>query len=116
MNTNYRRVIPRDLFNESKLLKCLGRLILLIHDNQAPQQIAFEHDDEAFIIGLMDDGYLAVSNIEFKINNVYVVLKCAYNSKSNYNLFCEYDYCDYLVFDDNGNFETEFIEFIETLN
>lgn len=28
----YRRVIPRDLFNEASLLKCLGRLAILTED------------------------------------------------------------------------------------
>lgn len=28
----YHRVLPRDLFNEAKLLKCLGRLCLWAHD------------------------------------------------------------------------------------
>lgn len=32
----YRRVIPRDLFNEASLLKCLGRLALLIGDGKLP--------------------------------------------------------------------------------
>lgn len=32
----YQRVIPRDLFNEAKLLKCLGRLSLFIHDGKSP--------------------------------------------------------------------------------
>lgn len=30
--STYRRVVPRDLFNEAKLLKCLGRIALLAED------------------------------------------------------------------------------------
>lgn len=33
---DYNRVIPRDLFNEAKLLKCLGQLVLLIGKGQCP--------------------------------------------------------------------------------
>lgn len=28
----YQRVLPRDLFNEANLLKCLGQLALLVHE------------------------------------------------------------------------------------
>ncbi len=28
----YHRVLPRDLFNDANLLKCMGRLIMLIDD------------------------------------------------------------------------------------
>lgn len=33
---NYNRVLPRDLFNEAKLLKNLGRLILDVEDHMDP--------------------------------------------------------------------------------
>lgn len=113
MNTKYIRVIPRDLFNESKLLKCLGRLILLIDDNEAPEGLKFQHDDESFEIGLYDDGYLGIANVFFFINEIPVVFKSTYNSKSSYSLFCEFDYCEYLVFDEEGNFEPDFLEFVK---
>ncbi len=47
MSQEYTRVIPRDLFNEAKLLKCIGRLVLLIHDGDH-NNISFEHDGEPF--------------------------------------------------------------------
>lgn len=33
---SYTRIVPRDLFNEASLLKCLGRVALLIHDGELP--------------------------------------------------------------------------------
>ena len=39
MNTQYERVIPRDLFNEAKLLKCVGLLVLKIHDGENPANV-----------------------------------------------------------------------------
>lgn len=66
MYTQYQRVLPRDLFNESKLLKCIGQLVLLIHDGNCPNGLAFTHhdeDDEPFIIRLMEDGHLTITNI-----------------------------------------------------
>lgn len=32
----YTRIVPRDLFNEANLLKCLGRVALLIHNGKLP--------------------------------------------------------------------------------
>lgn len=30
--SNYERVVPRDLFNEANLLKCIGKLVLEIEE------------------------------------------------------------------------------------
>lgn len=111
----YLRVIPRDLFNESKLLKCIGRLVLLIHEGNS-NGIEFGHNGEPFIIHLQDDGSLFISNIHFSIGDSYLFFKTTYNSKANYPLFCEYDNCDILVFDESGNYEPEFIELLTTIN
>ena len=46
---NYQRVIPRDLFNESKLLQQLGFVCLAIHDYRLTR-ITFEDSGEAFDI------------------------------------------------------------------
>lgn len=116
MDTNYQRVMPRDLFNEAKLLKCIGRLVLLIHDNAAPQGLSFEHIGDYFEIGLNDEGTLQIGNIAFNYKNVAIQFKTQQNSKSNYPLFAEYHLTDYLVFDDNGNFDTEFIELLNEIS
>ena len=52
----YKRVLPRDLFNEAKLLKCLGRLCLLIEDDMC--KLEYDHDDEfaeGFVIGQLQE-------------------------------------------------------------
>jgi hypothetical protein len=42
----YIRVLPRDLFNEAKLLKCLGQLSLILHDGIGVRwAIRTEHED-----------------------------------------------------------------------
>lgn len=115
MNTNYQRVIPRDLFNESKLLKCIGRLVLLIHDNLAPQFLTFDYDGEPFIIGLTYCGHLKVKNINFSYDNFELEFKTVYNSKADYPFYCDYDNCEYLVFDENGNFDEEFLNLLEEI-
>lgn len=63
IDSNYQRVIPRDLFNEAKLGKCMGRLILRIHDCETPVHMSFEHNGNPFDIGLGDDGNLHIKNI-----------------------------------------------------
>ncbi|WP_420991166.1 hypothetical protein [Chitinophaga sp. CC14] len=115
INNDYKRVIPRDLFNESKLLKCIGKLALLIHDGHALNGMQFEDTGAAFEIGLVSDGSLTVTNITFTINSQPLFLKTTYNSKENYPLFCVHGYDEYPVFDDNGNYTEEFMELCENI-
>lgn len=108
-NTKYHRVIPRDLFNEAKLLKCVGRLCLLIHDRMTPVQMEFNENGEPFIIGLMDDGHLTVTNLEITVCGKLFTFKTTHNSKSNYPLLVEArGYEEIEVFDDNGEFTIDF--------
>jgi hypothetical protein len=114
----YYRVIPRDLFNEAKLLKCFGRLSLLVHDLMLPDGVNIEinHDGEAFKIEQdFNSGDLYINNIITSINNSYVTFKTKLNSKDNYPLICEYQYDYYNVFDDSGEFTEEFIEFAKNI-
>jgi hypothetical protein len=108
MDTQYGRVLPRDLFNESKLLKCFGLLTVRIHDAMAPKGLEFEHDASPFDIALTDDGSLTITNIQLTLNGHYLFFKTTYNSKSNFPFFLEHDDCEYLVFDEQGEFTEEF--------
>lgn len=117
MNTDYQRVLPRDLFNEAKLLKCLGRLVLLIHDRKIPFIGEVIHDGEPFIIALNDEGSLIVTNVTIKVNKSAFTFKTTYNAKSNYPFYLETkDYSEVLVFDEGGEFTEEFIEFVKTID
>lgn len=55
----YTRVLPRDLFNEANLLKCLGQLALIAHDRGRPDLISVSLKDTgeggAFDIRQNDD-------------------------------------------------------------
>ncbi len=120
---SYFRVIPRDLFNESKLLKCIGRLCLLIHDNKAPEELSFEETEEGdrFKIELIESGELFVSNLRFYVkgainNDGIVTFKTAYNSKEPYPLFMEYCFDETKVFDDEGEFTEEFLNEIKNIS
>lgn len=58
---SYPRVIPRDLFNEANLLKCLGQLYLLL---ERRRDVALDHDGGAFHVTQDDsDGSLTVTNV-----------------------------------------------------
>lgn len=111
INPNYQRVIPRDLFNEAKLLKCLGQFALKIHDRAFPAGIkaSIEETGEPFEIAIDESGHLSVENYPVRINGRRVRLKTIYNSKSSFPLLVEYQDCDYTVFDDDGNFDEEFL-------
>jgi hypothetical protein len=114
-NEQYKRVIPRDLFNESKLLKCVGRLVILIHDGFAVNGMQFDHDAEPFKIALSDDGFLMVTNIRFTIGDHELTFKSLYNSKYNWPLYLEHDNCDFEVFDENGEYSDEFKDICNTI-
>lgn len=109
---SYTRVVPRDFFNESKLLKCMGFLALRILNSELPEGITIEIEEsgDAFDIGMTQDGSLTVLNYPVTINGEDVTMKTTINAKDNFPFFCEIDYTEYLVFDDQGNFDKEFIE------
>lgn len=118
IDTAYTRVLPRDLFNEAKLLKCLGLLCLLIHDGLTPVPMSVNDElgpQDGFCIGLMEDGYLAVANLDIFIRGERHSFRTQYNSKENYPLYVTFDYVDYLVFDEQGKWDQEFINFCNTL-
>jgi hypothetical protein len=110
-NTQYTRVSPRDLFNEAKLLKCLGHLALMIHDNKL-QGITFSDSGIPFKIGLHDAGYLtATQGVKFKKDGELIWLGTSYNSKANYPLICMADYEEIQVFDESGAITDDFFEY-----
>lgn len=111
----HRRVIPRDFFNEGKLLKCMGVVALKIINNLVPNNIEmyFEEDGSAFNIVLNpENNFLELINYPIIINNRRFILGTRYNSKDNFPLYLtDYDdYLEVLVLNEDGNFTDEFIE------
>ena len=113
---NYQRIIPRDFYNESKLLKCIGLLSLNILDNSTPCKIEIEESGEAFNVVLLDDGYLTIINYPIKVKDLEILFKTTYNSKANYPLYAELNYVNYCVFDESGKFDSEFLELINIID
>lgn len=109
---HYNRVLPRDFFNEAKLLKCMGQLSLKVLDGLVPNGVFIQFDecDDPFQIDLTECGHLWIKNYKITINGVEVKLKIPYNSKQPYPLLCELDYEDTPVFTDHGVLTREFVD------
>ena len=109
---DYQRVLPRDLFNEAKLLEQVGRVCLSIHDSKLIP-ISFEHDGSPFDVQLSDEGSLYISNVVFwDVEGLAVSFWTNYNSRDkNPLLACDHETEEgYFVFDDQGNFTDQFLE------
>lgn len=112
INENYCRVIPRDLFNEAKLLKCMGRLALLELDNMAPKTLSILDNGEPFRIGQIEyDGSITITNWEVRIKGEPHIFKTSMNSKYNYPLYVETDEDEIEVFNEQGELTKEFINY-----
>ena len=115
MSDNYVRVIPRDFFNEAKLLKCMGHLSLAVLDRILPDGINIEildsiENDSQFNIKIIIYFYiLYVSNYTILINGKSYILGTRYNSKQNFPFYIIIDDQDFLVFDEQGDLSEEFI-------
>ncbi len=110
---SYQRVIPRDLFNESKLLKCLGQLALVIHDGvNVPAGLVLHHEDGEHpgfdVWQSEDDGALSVSNLECTCFGRVITLRFKYNSKDAYPLWFALDENEGLVFGEDGKLTDDF--------
>jgi len=111
------RVIPRDLFNEAKLLKSLGRLCLMIHEGQAdPLTVEHEDPETGFQVGLCPTrGVLYVSNLWFQCDEGAVEFYTDYNDRGPWPLWAEMGFPDggadtgpFEVFTDDGELTQEF--------
>lgn len=110
---SYQRVIPRDLFNEAKLLKCLGHLIIMSQSIKCPEglKITIKENGKPFDIQKDDSsGDIYVSNYKTKVNGKLVRFETSLNSQRIYPLSCFYDNALYAVFEDDGEFDQEFID------
>lgn len=118
MNSNYTRVIPRDLFNEAKLLKCVGRLSLLVLDRMAPKGLTIDETGEPFRVVMLQEGALTIINYPISVHGIPHTFATPVNNRSNYPLDMQVgesdDYFTIRVFDESGNFEPEFLDYMKT--
>lgn len=100
---DYKRVIPRDLFNEANLLKCIGKLVLDIEDGKLPW-LSYHHDGEAFTICQNEsNGAIYCGNVDFFAARKTLRLERPLNSREAWPMYLETENNAFPVFDDAGN-------------
>ena len=109
----YKRVLPRDLFNESDLLKCLGRIALLIEDGFAPEglQLTNRKPMSGFPIDMHahDGSIFCPDMLLSNRHGVSSVVLRPHNSRDPYPVLIEWSDEEIEVFDDDGAFTEEFL-------
>jgi hypothetical protein len=106
----YYRVIPRDLFNEAKLLKCLGQLSLIAHDYPGKGiKMELSGEEEGFRIEQDESsGALYCSNLECFVAGRLIGLRGPYNNKAAFPLQFVIDDDEGRVFNEDGSLSDDF--------
>jgi hypothetical protein len=109
----YIRVIPRDLFNEANLLKCMGALWIETERYQRPGRVQIKHDGEPFQIEQTEGGYLTVLNVCVFIRNREYFNRRPLNSRDPWPLYLVNDEDEeFSVFTDDGKLSDEMLALI----
>jgi hypothetical protein len=108
---SYTRVIPRDLFNEASLLKCLGRLSLRLLDYPIEGvSLELDHPASGFnIIQDPNDGSIFVSNLWLVKSGKFLLFR-PLNDRSKWPLYVTLLEDDLRVFNEDGSLSEEFLE------
>lgn len=114
----YKRVLPRDLFNEAKLLKCLGAFCIAAEEYPAIQVDYTDTHCECFDCGAQfagfgvnqdpSDGSLYAEQVSVTINGHAINLSTVYNSKGAYPMYATDGTETVEVFTGTGNFSEAF--------
>ena len=120
MNNYYKLVLPRDAFNQAKLLKGIGMLTLYMHDCKfgLHELMTYEHDPESedqFWISLDDsDGSFYLNNIRFfDTNNEEIHFFHPCNAQENHTLCFRYQGESEDVFNEDGSINPKFLELLK---
>ena len=110
----YIRVIPRDLFNEANLLKCLGRLVLCI---ESAPRVVVEHDGGPFeVVQNDDDGSISLFGFYVQVAGSALSLWRPLNSRHPWPLMAavegDHDVEPVPVFCDDGELSPEFLSLV----
>ena len=106
--SNYLRIIPRDLFNEANLLKCYGRLWILLDETRGHHAELVEVDNQAFdVVQNAATGGITIRNLRFMVGGTDYHLERPLNSREPWPLYVETEDDSVAVFDDAGNFTDE---------
>lgn len=114
----YDRVVPRDLFNEADLLKCMGRLSIALGGTQGHCARIVEDSVPEFRIGQdPSSGSIEVANLTFEVAGIRHRLVRPLNSREAWPLRVEAvdpasDFESLPVFDDDGSLSDDFADLI----
>ena len=106
---SFRRVIPRDFFNESKLLKCLGKFEIHRENVDLKIDIPYqvEYDGKPFQVEQDDsDGSLRVVNYRVYILNEPLDLFIPYNSKDDWPLYARVKDTEWKILGEDGSLQS----------
>jgi len=111
--SNYIRVLPRDLFNEAGLLKCLGRLWIILDETHG-HAAKFETEDcDSFdIVQDEGSGQIYARNVLFTVKGESVLLTRPLNARGAWPLYAETEEDCVTIFDEAGNLHAEMKTFI----
>jgi hypothetical protein len=110
---SYTRVIPRDLFNEANLLKCLGRIYINLETANVPN-VELDHDGEAFDVQMDENsGALYASNVTLMVRGDPCRLVRPLNSREAWPLKMVDEQDEEIdVFSEDGSFSAEMLAFL----
>lgn len=114
---SYIRVIPRDLFNEANLLKCMGQLYIAL-ENTANCLARYDVEDVEYfdIRQNSEDGSIYVANISFSIAGRLYDLSRPLNSRQAWPLYLsnldDADFDPIAVFDEAGNLSAQMLALV----
>lgn len=116
MGFDYRRVIPRDLFNEASLLKCLGNLHIKT-GRWHPKVLMLHHSNAFNIMQDENDGSIYSGCITVIIHNVTYDHRRPLNSREAWPLWLrrrnDPDAEEFEAFTDEGELSPELLAVIE---
>lgn len=113
----YIRVLPRDLFNEANLLKCLGALWICLDGYGTAARFDVE-DAPVFDIQQDEgDGSISVANLPFSVGGRRCHLSRPLNSRHPWPLYLSMpdnpDFEVIAVFDDDGGLSDAMLDLIQ---
>jgi hypothetical protein len=117
--SNYIRVIPRDLFNEASLLKCLGTLYIALENVPDCDQAEFAVGDvDSFDIHQdSNDGSIYVANLPFVVAGRACHLSRPLNSRQPWPLWLSDrdndDFDRIEVFNEQGKLSSDMLAFLK---
>lgn len=113
-NEGYRRVIPRDFFNEAKLLNCLGKLSVAILNGEIQATEELEEETSGFLVEQSIDGNLRLINYYIYVglrDEFYYPFIPHYQKDARYPLYIEGEGERILVLTEDGKITPEFKKF-----